>query len=51
MAEILWLLAVAGGPVVLGVAIAYAWVRRRRLSRRERQERDKATKELYEQDR
>lgn len=47
MADILWFIAVAGGPIVLGGAILYATVRSRRLTRAEKQDRSEAIQELY----
>ncbi|MDN2564890.1 hypothetical protein N1F89_01530 [Aquibium sp. A9E412] len=49
MDQWLWFLAVAGGPVILGVAFAYALFRRRRLSRREAEAQREATREVYRQ--
>lgn len=51
LSDYLWFFAVAGGPVVLGAAFVYALLRRRRLSRREKAERDKKTRELYREGR
>lgn len=47
MADILWFLAVAGGPVVLGGAILYATIRSRRLSPAEKERRSEAIRDLY----
>jgi hypothetical protein len=44
----LWLLIDVGFVVVLGVALAYGIVHVRGLSARKRQQRDQATRELYE---
>ena len=43
----MWLLVVAGGPIVLAIAIGYALLNRRRLGAAERRERDQATRRLY----
>lgn len=47
LSEFLWFVAVALGPVMLGAAIAFALLRRRRLSMRERMESREATERLY----
>lgn len=47
LSEFLWFVAVALGPVVLGAAVAYALLRRRRLSARERIVSREATEDLY----
>lgn len=49
MAEFLWLVAVAGGPILLAIVVAYALVRNRRRSRTRSEERagDQATRDLY----
>jgi hypothetical protein len=47
ISEYLWFAAVALGPVILGAAVAYALLRRRRLTRRERVESREATEDLY----
>lgn len=47
LSEFLWFAAVALGPVVLSAALAYALLRRRRLSARERIESRRATEDLY----
>ena len=47
MADILWFIAVAGGPVILGGAILYATIRSRRLSPAEKQKRSEAIRDLY----
>ena len=43
-----WLLVVAGGPIVIGAALLYAYMNRRRLTRREKAEQHEAVQELYE---
>lgn len=47
MTEFLWLLLVAGGPVLLGAAVAYALLTRRRMTPDEKAARKRATDELY----
>jgi len=49
--EWLWLLVVAGGPLILGIAFGYALARKRYLSRSEQAVRDQATRELYNEKR
>ena len=48
-ANFLWLLAVAGGPLLLLVLFGYALLRRRRLSRAERSARDRSTRDLFDE--
>lgn len=48
MADLIWFIAVAIGPVMLGAAIAYAMLRQRRLSAREKHEQNDAVRHLYE---
>jgi hypothetical protein len=43
----MWLFVVAGGPIVLGIAIAYALLTRRRKSMAEREASKRATERLY----
>lgn len=47
LSEFLWFVAVALGPAILGAAIAFALLRRRRLSMRERIESREATEGIY----
>jgi hypothetical protein len=47
MTTFMWILVVAGGPILLGCAIAYAMFNSRRLSRHENERRDEATRDLY----
>lgn len=47
--EALWLLVVLGGPIILGAIIAYALLRRRRLSRAERSMQKEATERVYDE--
>jgi hypothetical protein len=44
----IWMFATVLGPVVLAAVIAYALLARRRLSPREKRERDAATRRLYD---
>ncbi|EHK59377.1 hypothetical protein [Allomesorhizobium alhagi] len=48
--EPIWMFATVLGPVVLGAIIAYALLARRRLSPREKRERDAATRRLYDEE-
>lgn len=50
MTEALWLLVVMGGPLVIGVAIAYALLTRRRRSPAEALAQRRATRRLYEEE-
>ena len=50
LSTFLWLVTVAIGPVVLACAFVYAQLRRRRLSRSEQIDRDRATDRLYDKD-
>jgi hypothetical protein len=43
----LWLLIVAGGPLLLATLMAWALITRRRPGPAERREQDRATRELY----
>jgi C4-dicarboxylate-specific signal transduction histidine kinase len=43
-----WLLVVALGPLILAGALIYAYVNRRRLSRREKEQQHRAVQELYD---
>lgn len=45
----LWSLTIWLGPIVLAVVIAYALIRRRRLTRTEVSARDRATHQLYDE--
>ncbi len=45
-----WSLTIWLGPVILAAAIAYALLRRRRLTRSEVAARDRATHKLYEEE-
>jgi hypothetical protein len=46
----IWALATVLGPVVLAALIAYALLTRRRLSSREKRDRDAATRRLYDEE-
>jgi hypothetical protein len=48
MIDNFWFFAVALGPVLLGAAIVYAMMRRRRLSRVEEMRQDGAVRDLYD---
>ncbi len=45
----LWSLTIWLGPIILGAVIAYALLRRRRLTRSEIAARDRATHRLYDE--
>ncbi|MBE0692161.1 MAG: hypothetical protein IH590_03525 [Aquamicrobium sp.] len=47
MADLFWLFATAGGAVILGMAIAYALLTRRRLTRSEQRAQDRKVDQLY----
>jgi hypothetical protein len=47
----MWLLAVAGGPVLLAIVLAYALITRRRRTVAERQRGKQATERLYREER
>jgi hypothetical protein len=48
MSTFLWLLVVAGGPLLIAIVIIYALLTRRRLSRREKAAQINATEHLYD---
>lgn len=48
MADKIWFIVVALGPVLLGCAIAFALMRRRRLNTAEVVEQNKAVERLYD---
>ncbi len=48
MAEMFWLFAIAGGAAILGAAIAYALLVRRRLTPGEQRAQDRKVDSLYE---
>lgn len=50
MAELSWLLVVAGGAALMGLVIAYALINRRRLTAPERARRDAKVDRLYEEE-
>jgi hypothetical protein len=43
----MWLLIVAGGPLLLAILISWALITRRKAGPAERRERDRATREGY----
>lgn len=47
MSNLLWLFAVAGGPVLLALVIVFGIARRRRLSRHAEQQREQSTRDVY----
>ena len=48
MADKLWFVIVALGPVLLGIVIAYGLMRRRRLSTAEKVRQEKAVERLFD---
>jgi hypothetical protein len=50
MTNYLWLLVVAGGPALIALAIAYAMIRNRRLTPREKQAQHQAVERMYHED-
>ncbi|ESY09909.1 hypothetical protein NKK48_03095 [Mesorhizobium sp. C386A] len=48
--SVMWLIVVAGGPLLLAVLMAYVLITRRYRGPAERMESDRATKRLYSQD-
>ncbi|MGK9053892.1 hypothetical protein QTA58_14125 [Neorhizobium sp. CSC1952] len=48
MADNFWFMVVALGPILLGGAIAYALLQRRRLSPGEERRQEKAVEDLYD---
>jgi hypothetical protein len=49
MTTFLWLLVVVGGPLLIGLALAYGMMRSRRLSRTEERVREDAIERLYDE--
>jgi len=47
--NILWLLVVAGGPLLLAILFGFALMRKRRLSRAERDARERGTREVFDE--
>ncbi|MEO4001859.1 LPXTG cell wall anchor domain-containing protein [Mesorhizobium sp. CAU 1732] len=47
----LWLFILVGGPLLIGAALAYALMKRRRLTPPERVEQRKAVEDLYDETR
>lgn len=50
MSEVLWLIAVAAGPLLLAGVLAYVLMRNRRLTPHEQNKRTKRTRELFKDD-
>lgn len=50
MTENLWLIVVAGGPLLIAVLIAFALLRRRTVSRAEHAATERATARLYDRE-
>ena len=48
MADNFWFIVVAVGPILLGAAIAYALLQRRRLTAKEKRQQEEAIEELYD---
>lgn len=48
-ANLLWLLVTGGGPLLLVILIAWALMRKRKLSRREQVARDQGTREVFDE--
>lgn len=46
----LWMVAVAGGPVLLGLAIAYGLIRWRKRTPAEKAEAERGTHEVYDKE-
>lgn len=49
MEQLPWALAVIGGPLLLGILIAFALLRRRRLTPGERQAQHRAVRDHYDE--
>ncbi|WP_187969406.1 hypothetical protein [Aquibium microcysteis] len=47
--NILWLLVVAGGPVLIAILIGFALMRKRRLSRTERAAQARGTRDVFDE--
>ena len=47
--NVLWLLVVAGGPLLLAILIGYALLRKRRLTRSERAARERGTRDVFDE--
>jgi hypothetical protein len=50
MTTFLWLLVVAGGPLLIALALAYGMMRSRRLTRGEERAREDAIERLYNEE-
>jgi hypothetical protein len=48
MTTFLWLLVIAGGPVLIGLVLAYGMMRSRRLTRVEEDARERAVEDMYD---
>jgi hypothetical protein len=48
-ANILWLAAVAGGPLLLAILFGYVLTHRRRLSRAEKAAQDRGTRDVFDE--
>ena len=49
MTTFLWLLVVAGGPLLIALALAYGMMRSRKLTRGEERARENAIESLYDE--
>jgi len=47
MTTVLWLLVVAGGPLLIGIVLAYGMLNRRRLTPSEDAKRNQAIRKMY----
>lgn len=47
--NILWLLVIAGGPLLLAILTGYALLQRRRLNRRERLAQKRGTRDVFDE--
>lgn len=50
MTTFLWLLVLAGGPLLIALALAYGMMRSRRLTRGEKRAREDAIERLYDEE-
>jgi hypothetical protein len=48
MTEYLWLFVVLGGPIILGIIMAYGMIKRRRLTPSEKEARNRKTRQLFQ---
>jgi hypothetical protein len=51
MTTFMWLAVVVGGPVLIGLVLAYVMINRRKLSPRENAARKQAIRDMYEKPR